>query len=88
MKNEQTGILFYVYRVAVLLHLHIKKKILVFLLTAAFGQTLYCQSHLTSSDKNHQSTSLVLNDHPIDRFHSRDKNLDNRCYAAILVYRM
>ena len=22
----------------------------------------------------------------IDRFHSRDKNLDNRCYAAILVY--
>ena len=23
----------------------------------------------------------------IDRFHSRDKNLDNRCYAAILVYR-
>ena len=22
-----------------------------------------------------------------DRFHSRDKNLDNRCYAAILVYR-
>ena len=24
---------------------------------------------------------------PIDRFHSRDKNLDNRCYAAILVYR-
>ena len=23
----------------------------------------------------------------IDCFHSRDKNLDNRCYAAILVYR-
>ena len=23
----------------------------------------------------------------IDRFHSRDKNIDNRCYAAILVYR-
>ena len=23
----------------------------------------------------------------IDRFHSRDKNVDNRCYAAILVYR-
>ena len=22
----------------------------------------------------------------IDRFHSRDKNLDNRCHAAILVY--
>lgn len=23
----------------------------------------------------------------IDRFHSCDKNLDNRCYAAVLVYR-
>ena len=29
----------------------------------------------------------LLNPLGIDRFHSRDKNLDNRCYAAILVYR-
>ena len=32
-----------------------------------------------------QSVATALN--VIDRFHSRDKNLDNRCYATILVYR-
>ena len=35
-------------------------------------------SHLVGSSVHNQR---------IDRFHSRDKNLDNRCYAAILVYR-
>ena len=37
-------------------------------------------------DVNRRIT-LFVSTTVIDRFHSRDKNLDNRCYAAILVYR-
>ena len=53
-----------------------------------FGHdVLYVAETLTSSCKQTCVELKSLLQNATDRFHSRDKNFDNRCYAAILVYR-